>query len=267
MLRREVASAIGDWIFQDFICRWGTLLEIVTDNGPPFLKALAYLESKYHIKHIRILGYNLRANIIIEHPHFNVRKSIVKATEDDGKWHNMTYSVFWADRITVRRRMSCSPYFAVTGTHPLLPLDISEATYLLPSPNSILSSTELIARRAIAFQKHRTQLAQLHSDVYGAHLRAAAQFEIEHATTIRDYDFKRSDLVLMCNTADNKVTGKKMRKRYLGSLIVISRNLRSAYILILLPNCCVLGYTVLHPHVHPSPSARRFSGHQNRTAA
>ena len=143
MLRRETASTLGDWVYQDLLCRWGSLLEIVTDNGTPFLKALAYLESRYNVKHIRISGYNSQANIV-ERPHFDVRESIAKATKD-GKWHNATYSVFWADRVTIRKRMGCSPYFAATGAHPLLPLDISEATYLLLPPELILSTTELIA--------------------------------------------------------------------------------------------------------------------------
>ena len=49
--------------------------------------------------------------------------------------------------------MGCSPYFAVTGTHPLLPLDIAEATYLLPPPDAPMSMTTLIADCAIALQK------------------------------------------------------------------------------------------------------------------
>ncbi|KAF7372195.1 Integrase catalytic domain-containing protein [Mycena venus] len=161
MLRRETANAIGDWIFQDLICRWETLLEIVTDNGIPFLKALAYLESEYHIKHIHISGYNSHANGVIERPHFDVRESISKAVDGEEN---------------LRRRMGCSPYFAVTGAHPLLPLDISEATYLLPPPDDVLSFTELITHRAVTLQKRRDQLASLHSDVYEARLRAAVRF-------------------------------------------------------------------------------------------
>ena len=32
-LRTETTKTIGDWIFEDILCRWGTLCEIVTDNG------------------------------------------------------------------------------------------------------------------------------------------------------------------------------------------------------------------------------------------
>jgi hypothetical protein len=72
MLCKETTQALGDWIFQDVLCRWGTLVEIVSDNGRSFVAALLYLECKYHIKHIRISGYNLQANGMVERSHFNV---------------------------------------------------------------------------------------------------------------------------------------------------------------------------------------------------
>src|SRR5688572_32513006 len=87
------------------------------------------------------------------------------------------------------------PYFAVTGTHPLLPFDIAEATYLQPPPSSILSTTDLISRRAVALQKRRDDLEKLHSSVHTARIKAAERFEQEHASSIKDYNFKRGDLV------------------------------------------------------------------------
>jgi hypothetical protein len=66
MLRKETAQAIGDWIFQDIICCWGNLVEIVSNNGTPFIAALSHLEKRYKVKHIRISSYNSRANGIVE---------------------------------------------------------------------------------------------------------------------------------------------------------------------------------------------------------
>ena len=45
------------------------------------------------------------------------------------------------------------PLAAMAGTQPLLPFDILEANYLLPLPDSTLTTTELISRQAIALQK------------------------------------------------------------------------------------------------------------------
>src|SRR6202142_3776341 len=141
MLRSETAKTIGDWIYEDILCRWGSLREIVSDNGSAFLGALDYLSKRYHVNHIRISGYNSRANGLVERSHFDVRQSLFKAVDGDQKrWSLGVHSVFWAERVTIRKRMGCSPYFAVTGSHPLIPLDISEATYLQPPPHSVPTS-------------------------------------------------------------------------------------------------------------------------------
>ena len=80
-LRVETAVTLGEWMFEDILCRWGAISEIVTDNGPQFIKALEYLRKKYHIHHIRISGYNSRANGIVERSHFDVRQALYKAVD------------------------------------------------------------------------------------------------------------------------------------------------------------------------------------------
>ena len=144
-LRNENARSIGQWLFEDIICRWGCIVRIVTDNGGPFKKAVAWLEEKYGIRGIQISAYNSRANGKIERPHWDVRQALWKACAGEvQKWYWYFVLVMWADRITVRKRLGCSPYFITTGAHPTLPLDIVQATWLIDLPNGKLSTAELI---------------------------------------------------------------------------------------------------------------------------
>ncbi|KXN86099.1 hypothetical protein AN958_10501 [Leucoagaricus sp. SymC.cos] len=59
-------QTIGEWLFEDIVCRWGSLIKIVTDNGGPFKKAVAWLEEKYGIKGVAISPYNSQANGAVE---------------------------------------------------------------------------------------------------------------------------------------------------------------------------------------------------------
>jgi hypothetical protein len=103
-----------------------------------------------------------------------------------------------------------------------------------------MSTTDLISRCAIALQKCSADVNQLYSKVYQARLKAARRFEQDHLRTLKDFDFQRGSLVLMRNTQIEKSLNKKMCARYIGPLIVVSRNYGGAYIL------AELDGTVLH---------------------
>ena len=60
---------------------------------------------------------------------------------------------------------------------------------------------------------------------------------------MQDFDYKKGDLVLVRNTAIEKSLNRKMRPRYFGLMIVISRNRGGAYII------CDLDGTLSHAPV------------------
>ena len=65
-LKDEKARSIALWLYEEIICRWGCLREIVTDNGAPFKAAAQWIQAKWGIKHIMISPYNSRANGAVE---------------------------------------------------------------------------------------------------------------------------------------------------------------------------------------------------------
>ena len=82
MLRSENASALGSFIFEDMLCRWGTLAKIVTDNSPAFVQALDVLADQYNIRHIHISPYNSQANGVVKRHHLDVWEAIIKSTPE-----------------------------------------------------------------------------------------------------------------------------------------------------------------------------------------
>ncbi len=62
-LKNENTKSIANWLFEDIICRWGCLREIITDNGGPFVAAVKYLEKKYGIKGLQSLPIILRLTV------------------------------------------------------------------------------------------------------------------------------------------------------------------------------------------------------------
>jgi hypothetical protein len=152
---------------------------------------MEYLSKRYHLNHIRISSYNSHANGTVERSHFDVCQSLFKVVDGDQKrWSLGVYLVFWAERVTPRKRMGCSLYFAITGAHPILPFDIAKATYLQPPPTSIMSTTYLLSRRAIALQKRSADInTPTPKSTIGAQLKSARQFEQQHLCTLKAFDF------------------------------------------------------------------------------
>ena len=94
----------------EFVCRWGAIEVIVTDNAPQYLQAVEQLAEKYHINHIRISPYNSHAQGPIEQWHYDVQEAIMKAAEgDESKWPDVAPAVLWAEQVTIQKYTGYSP--------------------------------------------------------------------------------------------------------------------------------------------------------------
>ena len=104
-VKEENGKTIANWLFEDIICRWGCITEIVTDNGGPYKSAIGWLEQKYGIKGIKMSPYNSQANGTVERPHWDVHQMLYKATDgNSSKWFWFFHHVMWADRISIRKK-------------------------------------------------------------------------------------------------------------------------------------------------------------------
>jgi len=230
MLRRETRATLATFIFEELLCRWGALEEIVTDNGKAFVEALGVLAKRYGVKHIKISTYNSQANGIVERQHFDIQEAIMKTCGgDEHKWHTVVPAVFWAECVTVQKRIGRSPYTMAHGVEPLMPFDIAEATYMSPSPADTMTTEELIAVRTQQLLKREEDLEDIKQRVRKARFASAKDFEKRHARTIKDYHFKTGDLVLVHNSRVEMTWDRKAKPRWFGPMIVAKRHPGGTY--------------------------------------
>jgi hypothetical protein len=223
----ETGRTISAFIFEEILCRWGAVEQIVTDNGMAYVVALDWLAERYGIHHIRISPYNSQANSVVERQHRMVHESIFKVCDgDDSRWPTVAPFTFWADRTTIRKSTGYSPFYMAHGVEPTLPFDLTQATFLVPDLTQPLSTQDLLATHTCQLQKRPTDLATIHDHIAASCHASARQFEKHFANTIRDYDFAPSSLVLVHNTLPNM---DKMKPHYLGPMVILRCTCNGTY--------------------------------------
>ena len=106
--------------------------QVVTDNRPEVQSAFTKLLQQYGIPQVYISAYNSRANDVVEQGHYIIREAIVKSYQGKIKdWPNKILLAFFANKIITSHITEFSPYYLLHDVHPVLPIDLFKATFLV----------------------------------------------------------------------------------------------------------------------------------------
>ena len=208
------------------------MAEIITNNTTPYITGVDWLCKTYHINHIWISGYSSQANGVMESKHLNVQEAIMKTCEGNkSKWHQVLPQVFWAERITIHKATSYSPYYMAHGVHPLLPFDIIEATYLAPKQDFGISTEELIMIHTCQLEKHPEDIENMRETVTNYCRKALEHFKRDHMAHIKDFNFKKGNLVLLRNSRIEESLNQKTKPHYIGPMLIVYKKRNTSYVI------------------------------------
>ena len=97
-LASDNARALASFFIEQIIFHYGTVGEVVTDNGPSLAGEFARLVNKYNIHQVKISPYNSQANGVVEQGHFTIREALVKMCEGKvNRWLTLLPAAIFAD--------------------------------------------------------------------------------------------------------------------------------------------------------------------------
>ena len=231
-LRNNNAESLARFFWEQVICHYGHVGQVVTDNGPEVQSAFAKLLQRYGIPQVRISAYNSRANGVVERGHYIIREAIVKSCQGKIKdWPNKVPLAFFADKITTSRVTGFSPYYLLHGVHPVLPIDLFEATFLVQGFKDGMPTEELLALRIRQLEKHPKDIEEAAKSLASSRMKSKEQFEKRYQKRITKKTFGPGDLVLIRNSEVEQELSRKVKPRYIGPYRVVRQTRGGSYVL------------------------------------
>ena len=129
----------------------------------------------------------------------------------------------------IHRLTGYSLFYMAHCVKPILPLDITLATFLVPDLSQPMTTADLIATCCRQLERRESDLEAIHGNVLRSRLTSVRHFEKRYEKTIRNYKFKSGNLVLVWNSKIEEELDRKTKPRYFGPMVVIERTRNGAY--------------------------------------
>ena len=231
-LHSPSAKAMSAFFWEDIYCRYGAIGQIVTDNGPEVHGAFEQLLKRMDIPQIKISPYNSQANGVVERGHFNIREALVKSCKKKiTEWPDKVPQTLFAENITTSRVTGFSPFYLLHGVHPVLPFDLTEATFMVEGFHANMDPVDFLTLRIRQLERRPEDLEHAAQTLRQARFKSKDQFERKFHLRLHHTSFKPGDLVWIRNTRIEKELNRKTKPRYLGPFVVDHKTKGGSYVL------------------------------------
>jgi len=230
-LFKNDSVSLMKFFWEQIYCRYGAIAQVVTDNGSEVKGAFAELLRRLNIPQVRISPYNKQANGVVERGHFIIREAIMKSVSHRKDWPTKVQLAAFADRVSVSKVTGYSAYYLLHGVHPVLPFDLTDATFLVNGFTSGMSSTELLVLRMRQLERRKEDLANAAKALKSARFKSKEEFEWKYRKRMRREHYKPGELVLLRNSSEETKLNRKTKPRYLGPYEVVRRTQGGSYVL------------------------------------
>ncbi|MCO5591927.1 hypothetical protein L7F22_045920 [Adiantum nelumboides] len=201
----------------DYMTRFGTPLEIVSDNGPGFRKGvLTEVCEELKISHRHSTPYYPQSNGLVEKANEIIAGIIKKLVESKPKrWDNFLDRAIWAYKTTYRDATQFTPFHLVYGQEALQPIELNIPTIKLTGRQEQNNDEAWIDRLLTL-----VELEWKREATYHCYERKALQLKDKLNEGFKDKEIKEKSLVLRYNNALDNRFEAKFERRWEGTFIV-----------------------------------------------
>ncbi|MCO5607870.1 hypothetical protein L7F22_062072 [Adiantum nelumboides] len=210
-------KTVSRFVYTHICCRFGTPLEIVSDNGPGFRKGLlTEVCEELHILHWHITPYYPQSNGLVEKANGIIAGIIRKMVKNKIKlWDDFLDGALWAYRTTYKEATEFTPFHLIYGQEALQPIELNIPTMRLHGKATQRKEEEWTYRLLTL-----VELEWKREAAYECYKRKATEVKDKLDKEVKDKGSKEGDLVLRYdNRLDNRFDAK-FETRWQGPYIV-----------------------------------------------
>lgn len=173
----DKATTVASIFLTEIVSRYGSPLEVVSDNGKSFLATFVNEVERWGIKSLKVAPYNPKANGLVERVIQTVKGALSRTTgHAPHLWDHHLGTVLLAYRNAKQGSTKYTPYYLVFGREALLPEQVTEI------------SSKFVMGTEGELEEYVAQLATVSQEL--AHSLVHAQLNIEESQAQQRRNFE-----------------------------------------------------------------------------